>query len=81
MVDRYTKIVLTVIAISLVALVIQNLSPAARAQISAGCGTSSGKPCWITSAPSEPVYVQSDPRVGLYVSTIPSQPLEVRLSR
>jgi hypothetical protein len=88
MVDRYTKIVLTVIATSLVALVLQNFIRPTLAQISEQCGGSK-EPCWVQSAPSHPVYVASNareplyvisnPKLGFYVSTAPQEPLEVRV--
>jgi hypothetical protein len=46
MVDRYTKAVLTVIAAALTGLFVTQLTPPARAQISAGCGTDL-YPCYI----------------------------------
>jgi hypothetical protein len=45
--DRYTKIVLTVIAGALVALVAQNAIAPAQAQLGLGCG-SKAKPCFVT---------------------------------
>ena len=48
MVDRYTKVVLTVIAAALVGLVVQRAIPTASAQLGAGCG-SSYDPCYIAS--------------------------------
>jgi hypothetical protein len=49
MVDRYTKIVLTVIAMALVALVMQQGIGGARAQfgIELGCDGSPNSPCFI----------------------------------
>lgn len=46
MIDRYTKIVLTVIAVSLCALVLQNIVPPAGA-LGSACGTSKN-PCHVT---------------------------------
>ena len=46
--DSYTKGVLTVIAGALVMLVIQNLTPNAKAQLSSGgCGLTEGTPCYL----------------------------------
>jgi hypothetical protein len=45
MLDRYTKVVLTIIAVTLVALVAQQAIPTARA--SADCGDSSYRPCYM----------------------------------
>lgn len=45
MIDRYTKIVLTIIAMSLVGLFTKDLLQPASAQIS-GCG-SGGNPCYV----------------------------------
>jgi hypothetical protein len=49
MVDRYTKSVLTVIAVALVGLLAVQLTPTAHAQVG-GCGTSPGSPCFVTGA-------------------------------
>jgi hypothetical protein len=46
--DRYTKLVLTVIAGALVALVVQNAIAPAQAQFG-GCGAKA-KPCFVTGA-------------------------------
>ena len=81
MIDRYTKIVLTIIATSLVALVFQNLSQSALAQGSDPCGSSPQTACWIQATASHPVYVQADPRTGIYVTAVYAQPLEVRVVR
>jgi len=56
MVDRYTKVVLSVIALALSALAIEQAAPAARAQGVAGasCGDSD-HPCWVKF--QEPVEV------------------------
>lgn len=47
MVDHYTKVVLTIIAAALVALVAQQATRPANAQYGSGCGTSSRSPCYI----------------------------------
>ena len=47
MADRYTKAVLTVIAVALAALVAQNAVGSAHAQIRAGCGDSELYPCYV----------------------------------
>lgn len=57
MIDRYTKVVLTVIAVSLVALVCQNLSTTASAQ-NDSCGTAKN-PCFVTASSKQPVWVLS----------------------
>jgi len=69
--DRYMKIVLTIIAISLVTLILQNSTHTALAQSPEPCGGSPKTACW----------VQSDPRQSFYVSTVPSQALDVRVIR
>jgi len=47
MLDRYTKIVLTIIALSLLAIAIERGTPEARAQTPTGCGSSYDNPCYI----------------------------------
>ncbi len=90
MVDRYTRIVLTIIASALSAIVLQNFVQVAPAQNSYTCGSGSN-PCWVQSAPSHPVYVaskpseplvvMSNPKIGFYVSTAPLEPLAVKIVR
>ena len=55
MVDRYTKIVLTVIAIALSALVVQNIVQPVGAQLASGCGNNSWNACKVevTNTPLE----------------------------
>ena len=50
MIDRYTKTVLTVIAVTLVMLVLQNLTSRANAESSEGCGRSFVNPCYLATA-------------------------------
>jgi hypothetical protein len=57
MVDRYTKTVLTVIALSLAALAIEQAAPPARAQ-EAGCGTQRN-PCFVASDYNRPLIVRN----------------------
>jgi hypothetical protein len=62
MIDRYTKIVLTVIAASLMALLAENLMPRASAyDISPkpSCGMSIQEPCYITNFGGRPIYVEN----------------------
>lgn len=47
--DRYTKLVLTVIAGALVALVVQNAIAPAQAQLGSGACGSSHIPCYVTT--------------------------------
>lgn len=49
MTDRYTKIVLTVIAVALCVIAVQNAVPRARA-LGNGCGDSSSNPCYVEPA-------------------------------
>lgn len=64
--DLYVKATLTVIAASLVALVLQNASPPARAQ-RIECGTSPSTPCYVTT------------RSGDTLDVIVKTPIDVRL--
>lgn len=48
MVDRYTKFVLSLIAISLFGIFLQGLVPNALAQLGKGCGTV-GDPCYVAT--------------------------------
>ena len=79
MADRYLRIMLTIIAASLVALVAQNAAQTAVAQ-SGLCGGARNA-CWVQSAPSAPVYVTSNPKEGMYVTNLPFQPIEVKVAR
>lgn len=56
MMDRYTKAVLTVIAVSLVALVGQNAMKSASAQ--QGCGESRFNACYVQTDLLHPLTVQ-----------------------
>lgn len=78
MVDRYSKIILTIIAASLLMLALENFGPAALADVSERCGSASN-PCWVQSAPNNPVYIQA--ATGhFYVATSPlGPPLEVKV--
>jgi hypothetical protein len=60
MVDRYTKIVLTIIAASLVALAVQNGTRFAIAALdyNDACGTATHPPCQVTWSSAMPVRVQ-----------------------
>lgn len=59
MVDRYTKVVLTVIAASLAAIALQGAIRPAEAQLNSGCGnTLSGQqPCSVSWSQAMPVKV------------------------
>jgi hypothetical protein len=47
MTDRYTKAVLTIIALALTGLLAVQMTPAAHAQIGGGCGDSRVRPCYV----------------------------------
>jgi len=55
MIDRYTKVVLTVIAAALVTLVVQNIVKPSLAQDS-GCGSYGQSPCAVAWSTPMPVY-------------------------
>jgi hypothetical protein len=57
MIDRYTKIVLTVIAAALVGLPAVQLTPVANAQGRGACGSLSS-PCMVMNAYASPLYVR-----------------------
>ena len=46
--DRYTKFVLSVIAVALCVLVVQNAMPLQTASATTGCGASMASPCYIS---------------------------------
>ena len=56
MVDRYTKFVLTVIAVALTGICVGMFTPRAQAQM-AGCG-SGGNPCYVSNYGSLPLTVR-----------------------
>jgi len=58
MVDRYTKTVLTVIAVALVGLLGVRLTPSAEAQGMA-CGSSQSNPCFVANYGMIPVSVHA----------------------
>lgn len=60
MIDRYTKTVLTVIAVALVGLLAVQLTPRANAQM-AGCGGSTGSPCYVSNLGGYPLSVRVSP--------------------
>lgn len=55
MIDRYTKAVLTIIAIALVVLVVQDITKRSVAQ-DAGCGGYGQSPCAVAWSSPMPVY-------------------------
>ncbi len=57
MIDRYTKIVLTVIALALTGICIGQFTPKAHAQMGNGCG-SMGNPCYVATLSAIAVRVQ-----------------------
>ncbi|GJD92890.1 hypothetical protein OCOJLMKI_0073 [Methylobacterium iners] len=65
MIDGYTKIVLTIIALSLSALALKPAILPAQAQLN-GCGSSSRNPCYIEmsskgcGAFNDPCYIRMD---------------------
>lgn len=58
MVDRYTKLVLTVVAAALVAITAQNFVRPASAQLGEGCGDFR-TPCHVTADVALPVLEQA----------------------
>ena len=53
--DRYTKIVLTIIAAALVGLLVRGVAPGAKAE-SPICGTAL-EPCFVTNVDTKPLWV------------------------
>ena len=80
MIDRYTKTVLTVIAVSLAAIALQNLVQIARAQ-NAACGTAPSVACWVQSAPRNPLWIAVNPKEPLLVTNPVFQPILVEIKR
>lgn len=72
MVDRYTKAVLTVIALALVAVAIK---PVLRPE----CGRPE-RPCWIATPPTLPLYVTTGMDT-VYVTTKPQDSVAVSTDR
>lgn len=69
MVDRYTKIVLAVIALALAVI-------AGQPFVRPACGERSSRPCYITSNPRDPIYITTGIN-AIYVTTMPGDPIEV----
>jgi len=59
MIDRYTKAVLTVIAVSLAGICLENAATQAHAQ-GMGCGSSS-TPCYVTNFGAIPLTIKVAP--------------------
>lgn len=78
--DRYTKIVLTVIAVALVTIAVQNLLPTAQAQAPA-CGSAPQVPCWVANSAKDPLFVSAPRGFPVYVSNLPLQPILVEIKR
>jgi len=78
MIDRYTKIALTVIAASLAALVLQNFVQIARAQNTV-CGGAPSVACWVQSAPKNPLWIAVNPKEPLSVTNPIFQPILVQI--
>ena len=81
MVDRYTKIILTIIAALLAITAAHNLFASARAQLPDACGSRVGNPCYVVAPPKQPIYVAVNPKEPLYIANIPLQPLLVQIKR
>jgi hypothetical protein len=57
MFDRYTKAVLTLIAVSLAAIAIEHATPEAHAQPEPGCGGLKN-PCYVSASSLAPIDVR-----------------------
>jgi hypothetical protein len=64
--DLYGKFVLSIIAVSLVILCIQNALSGANAASRLSCGEARN-PCYVTAAPGSPVYVATPRKAPLVV--------------
>ena len=60
MIDRYTKAVLTVIAVSLMVIATQGVVRPAQAQVE-GCGISSMEACYVRTDRALPVRIETFP--------------------
>ena len=75
--DRYTKTVLTVIAMALTTIAIQNFVPSARAQ-SQSCGADSNTPCYVRTGGDGYVSIMNSyggiirHKLGLFVTNDPN---------
>ena len=77
MADRYTKVVLTLIAAALVTLAAHEFVPPASAQRGEDCG-SHDNPCYVTARPDNPVYITARPSDPVYVANGAREPLFVQ---
>jgi hypothetical protein len=79
MVDRYTKSVLTVIAVTLVIIAAQNAFTPATAQIW-GCGETAKEVCWVDS-PRPLEIVPATPDGMFWVTGSGGAPVDVRVKQ
>lgn len=67
MVDLYSKTILTVIAVGVVALVIQNAMEEGGAQTAYACGDNQYSPCFVRFPSDDPIRVEAANPDGLRV--------------
>ena len=82
MVDKYTKVVLTLIAASLLILVMEGLVPKASA-LPTSCGDDNHHPCFVVAADTNNFFVrikQDDPRANPLWVKIADQDRPVRVT-
>jgi hypothetical protein len=77
-IDRYTKTILTVIALALATIAVRGLTTAASA-MGSGCGASPRQPCYVDSSP--PLLVRNVSNEPVTVKTSVLEPLDVRIAR
>lgn len=79
MIDRYTKAVLTCIALVLTVLAAQNLFRAASAETSGRCGDAPSRPCWVAVDPKHVLSVTTDPQNPMWVAAW--TPIDVKIKQ
>lgn len=68
--DRFTKSCLATIAAALIVIAVQGAIPDATAQ-GGGCGENISNPCWVKTDMREPIFVTSKPSEPVWVEIVP----------
>ena len=78
MIDRYTKVILTIIAASLAIIAAQNFIQSATAQVR-DCGDAPSNACYVAAPPGSPLYIEPASKGGLFAQTVPGANFEVKI--